>query len=111
MELAKKIKDRIRLDGLTSIRKDVAKNLAKIQAQSLGLNGLTSIDKIIARELAKTKAGLGLNGLTSLDNDVAKEFLEHKVGNIWLLELKSIDQETLQTLKSSPNIKLSSKYK
>ena len=101
----------LNLDSLTEINQEVARELAKFQGEILLLNGLTSIDKIIARELVKTKAGLGLNGLTSLDNDVAKEFLEHKVGNIWLLELKSIDQETLQTLKSSPNIKLSSKYK
>ena len=62
----------LRLNGLTSINKDVAQELAKSKAGQLRLDGLTSIDKEVAQELAQFKGGiLHFDGLTSLDKVVA----------------------------------------
>ncbi len=73
--------------------------------------GLRSIDKEVALELAKFPGeSLILNGLRSIDKDVAKEFSEYK-GLLELRGLQSIDEETLQTLKSRPRVGLPPKYK
>ena len=62
----------LELNGLTSIDKDVAKELGKSEGGFI-LDGLTSINKDVAQELAKIKGTLSLNGLTSIDKDVARE--------------------------------------
>ena len=45
------------LNGLTSIDKDVAQELAKFKGEKLTLSRLTSINKDVAQELAKFKGG------------------------------------------------------
>ena len=51
------------LQGLKSIDKDVAQELAKFEGKLLDLDGLESIDKDVARELASVKGRLGLGAL------------------------------------------------
>ena len=110
----------LRLSGLTSIDKDVARELAKYsgvwvfedrpriykdgalvfqsEKACLLLDGLTSINKEVAQELAKYKGKyLFLDGLTSIDKDVAQELAKFK-GGLWLLGLTSIDKDVAQEL-------------
>ena len=75
--------------------------------QHLALDGLTSIDKNVAQELAKCKAYiLSLGGLTSIDKDVAEELAKFEGEKLELLRLTSIDKDVLKILKSNPNITL-----
>ena len=89
--------------GLTSIDKDVAKELAKSRAWVLTLSSLTSIDKDVAQKLAKLMGNLELNGLTSVDKDVAQELAKFN-GWLTLNGLTSIDKDVLPILKSNPKI-------
>ncbi len=74
----------LELNGLTSIDRDVAQELAKVKG-GLFLRGLTSINKDVAQELAKFEGeGLDLNGLTSTDKDVAQALGKFK-GKLLLL--------------------------
>jgi len=73
----------MRLDGLTKINWDVAKELGEGKLRDLGLEGLTSINKDIAQDLAKFKGrALFLN-----------------------LYPPSIDKAVIKILKSNPRIK------
>ena len=75
------------------------------------LNGLSSIDKDVAQELAKFKGGyLSLNGLTSIDKPIARELAKFKGKNLDLKNLTSIDELSLLYLKSNPRIVLPDKY-
>ena len=94
-ELAK-AKGILRLKGLTFIDKDVAKELAKFMGK-LYLNGLTSIDKHAANELAGFKGHLELGGLTSIDRDVAQALAKAK-GDLYLKGLISIDNDVASDL-------------
>ena len=88
--------------GLTSIDKDVAQELAKFKG-ILHLP-LTSIDKDVAKELAKSRAWvLTLSSLTSVDKDVAQELAKFN-GWLTLNGLTSIDKDVLPILKSNPKI-------
>jgi hypothetical protein len=79
--------------------------------EHLNLKGLTSIYKDVARELAKFKKGiLDLKGLTSIDKDVAQELAKFKKGRLWLRGLASIDEVSLTYLKSNKSIGLPAKY-
>ena len=72
---------KLNLDGLTSITKDVAVELAKFQGNYLQLNGLNSIMKDVAEELVKFAGTfLQLNGLTLITKDVAKELMKGRGG-------------------------------
>ena len=81
----------LRLRGLTSIDKSVAKELANAKGD-LRLKGLTSIDKHAAQELANFKGNLYLNGLTSIDKHAAKELAKF-TGHLELGGLTSIDKD------------------
>ena len=85
------------LNGLTSIDKDVAQELAKVKGR-LFLRDLTSIDKDVAQELAKVKGSLFLDGLTSIDKDVAQELAKHGGEDLYLGGLTSIDKDVAQEL-------------
>ena len=83
------------LDGLTSIDKNVAQELAKYKGKYLFLRGLTSIDKDVAQELAKSKGGLWLTGLTSIDKDVAQELGKFKGERLYLVGFYKYKDGTL----------------
>ena len=95
-ELANDFEGDLRLRCLTSIDKDVAKELAKFMGK-LYLNGLTSIDKHAANELAGFKGHLELGGLTSIDRDVAQALAKAK-GDLYLKGLISIDNDVASDL-------------
>ena len=92
--------------GLTSIDKDVARELAKFKGKRLFLDGLTSIDKDVARELSKYKGSLYLGGrprgrgrgLTSINKDVAQELAKYEGEHLSLNGLTSIDKDVAQKL-------------
>ena len=110
--VAKHNGDDLHLNGLTSIDKDVAQELAKVQRGWLQLYGLTSIDKEVAQELAKFQGEwLYLDGLTSIDKDVAKELAKFQGEWLYLYGLTSIDKEVLENLKSNKRIILPYKYR
>ena len=70
--------DYLSFSNLTSINKDVAKELAKFRG-GIDFFGLTSIDKEVARELAKFRGTrIYLNSLNSIDKEVAKELAKFK---------------------------------
>ena len=97
--------DFLYLNGLTSIDKDVAKELAKHKG-NLYLNGLTSIDKDVAKELVGFKGWRLVLGLTSIDKTVAIELAKFKGSGLGLGGLESIDQDVLKILKTNPAIEL-----
>jgi hypothetical protein len=97
--------DFLYLNGLTSIDKDVAKELAKHKG-NLYLNGLTSIDKDVAKELLGFKGWRLVLGLTSIDKTVAIELAKFKGSGLGLGGLESIDQDVLKILKTNPAIEL-----
>ena len=76
----------------------------------LALSGLTSIDKDVAKELAKMKGCPNLNGLTKIDREVAKELARFKGRLLALYGLISIDKDVLKILKSNPEIELPYEY-
>ena len=101
--LAKFKGDFMDFDALTSIDKDVAKELAKFKGHGLFLNGLTSIDKDIAKELAKYTGGraaslLNLDGLKSIDKGVAKELAKNKKRWLSLDGVTSINEGVAREL-------------
>lgn len=98
------------LNGLTSIDKDVAQELAKCKGNHLSLRGLNSIDKDVAKEFAKSEGSLWLNGVTSIDKDVAKELAQFKGRVLALLILTPIDEVSLAYLRSNKSIKLPLKH-
>ena len=61
---------------IKSLNAEQAAELVAMNGGWLELNGLTSIDKDVAKELAKNEGGLVLNGLTSIDKDVAQELVK-----------------------------------
>lgn len=94
----------LNLSGLTSIDKNVARELAKFKGESIDLNGLTSIDKDTAHELAKFEGDeIKLFGLTSIDKDTAHELTKF-TGALsfcdFVLEsgLTSMDKDTAMAL-------------
>ena len=90
----------LKLNGLTSIDKDVAAELAKLEGyRYLSLCGLTSIDKDVAQELSNFKGNeLSLDGLTSIDKDVAEELAKIKGEALNLRGLTSLDKDVAQGL-------------
>ena len=86
------------LNGLTSIDKDVARELAKFKGERMLSLGLTSIDKDVAQELAKFKGQLRLYDLTSIDKDVAQELAKFEGRRTLSLGLTSIDKDVAQEL-------------
>ena len=98
-ELVTDFEGDLRLRGLTSIDKDVAKELARAKGD-LRLKSLTSIEKDVAKELAKFTGNLYLNGLTSIDNHVAEELAKF-TGHLELGGLTSIDKDVAQELATS----------
>ena len=76
-----------------------AELVAKVNG-NLDLDGLTSIDKDVARELAKFQGILSLDGLTSIDKDIAQELAKFKGERLSFYGLNSIDKEALEILNS-----------
>ena len=100
------------LDGLISINKDVAHELAKFSGYQLHLGKLSLIDNDVALELGKSQCQeLYLDGLTSIDNDVAQELAKSKGWHLGLYGLTSIDKDVAQKLGKSKvkNLHLSAK--
>jgi hypothetical protein len=97
-ELAKYEGIGLRLEGLTSIDKDVAYELAKYEGNWLKLSGLTSFDEDVAYELAKYEGRLNLAGLTSIDQDTAWELAKHEGKWLKLSGLTSIDEDVAYEL-------------
>lgn len=81
-ELVARNNDLLSLNGLTQISTDVARELAKYEAE-LKLDGLTQISTDVARELAKTTGALSLTGLTQISADVAREFKQQGTQVSW----------------------------
>ena len=104
---------RILLDGLTSISKEVASELTtqrpgwyywpdtKIPQKGISLDGLTSITKDVARELAKRKGDLNLNYVKSMNSEVVREFTKFKGSFLNIQFLESIAPEDVVLLKQA----------
>ena len=91
------------LKWLTSIDRDVARELSYYKGQRIYLDGLTSISKEVANELTTQRPGwyywpdtkipqkgISLDGLTSVTKDVARE-LAKCTGDLNLNYVKSMD--------------------
>ena len=102
---------RIYLDGLTSISKEVANELTtqrpgwyywpdtKIPQKGISLDGLTSVTKEVARELAKCTGDLNLNYVKSMDSEVARELAKFQGSFLNITKLESIAPEDMNILK------------
>ena len=102
-EHAQSKKNYLRVNWLTSIDRDVARELAKhgrnINNDHLTLDGLTSIDKAVARELSRFQGyELSLDGLTSMDIDVAQSLAKFQGAKLSLDGLADTDKETVKEL-------------
>ncbi|MGB0155484.1 MAG: hypothetical protein ACPGFB_15770 [Verrucomicrobiales bacterium] len=100
------------LSWLTSIDRDIARELSHYGGHRILLGGLTSIDANVAHELTRRQPqpgswgpatkGLSLNGLTSITKDVAHELVkkanETQQGQLNLNWLTSIDQDVAREL-------------
>ncbi len=96
------------LKWLTSIDRDVARELSYYKGQRIYLDGLTSISKEVAYELTTqrpgwyywpdrkiSQKGLSLDGLTSITKDVARE-LAKCTGDLNLNYVRSMDSGVAQ---------------
>ena len=99
----------LRLNRLTSIDRDVARELAQLgqlailknnnNSSYLELKGLKSIEKDVAQELSRFQGyELSLDGLTSIDKEVAKGLAKFHGKKLSLNGLASIDRETVKEL-------------
>jgi len=98
------------LSWLTSIDRDIARELSHYGGHRILLGGLTSIDANVAHELTRRQPGswglatkgLSLNGLTSITKDVAHELVkkanETQQGQLNLNWLTSIDRDVAREL-------------
>ena len=102
---------RLNLDWLTSIDRDVARELSYFGGNILCLDGLISIDKDVAHELTKVRPGrfgwtskpdsktpyksISLNGLISITKDVAQGLAKCD-GSLELNSVKSMDSEMVR---------------
>ncbi len=89
------------LNGLISIDKDVAHELAKFSGYHLELGKLALIDNDVALELGKSKAQCLVLGLTSIDKDVAQELAKFKRDYVSLHGLTSVSKDIAQELAKS----------
>ena len=98
------------LKWLTSIDRDVARELSYYKGQRIYLDGLTSISKEVANELTTQRPGwyywpdtnipqkgISLDGLTSVTKDVARE-LAKCTGDLNLNYVNSMDSEVAREL-------------
>jgi len=98
------------LKWLTSIDRDVARELSYYKGQRIYLDGLTSISKEVANELTTQRPGwyywpdtkipqkgISLDGLTSITKDVARE-LAKCTGDLNLNYVKSMDSGVAREL-------------
>ncbi len=96
------------LNWLTSIDRDVARELSYYKGQRILLDGLTSISKEVANELTTQRPGwyywpdtkvpqkgLSLDGLTSITKEVARE-LAKCTGDLNLNYVRSMDSDVAQ---------------
>ena len=96
------------LNWLTSIDRDVARELSYYKGQRILLDGLTSLSKEVADELTTQRPGwyywpdtkvpqkgLSLDGLTSITKDVARE-LAKCTGDLNLNYVRSMDSDVAQ---------------
>jgi len=77
------VKGQISLNGLTTLSKETAEQLAappqeKHRSRSLSLNGLSTLSPAVAEELVKIKGQLSLRGLKSVESDVATILIAHE---------------------------------
>jgi len=102
---------RLNLNWLTSIDRDVARELSYFGGNILCLDGLISIDKDVAHELTKVRPGrfgpwtgkdsktpyksIYLNGLISITKDVAQGLAKCD-GSLELNSVKSMDSEIVR---------------
>jgi hypothetical protein len=88
------------LNGLKSIDKETAKELAGYSRGPLLLDGLTTLDADTATALVEFKHRLYLDGLTTLDAETAKGFANVMFLN--LAGLSALDARTAKVLAASP---------
>ena len=108
-ELARFNAYRLQLNGLTNINNEVAGALANFQGKVLSLNGLASMDKEAVKELAKFKGDWLILGLTSLDKEDAREFAKGEGNGLSFDRLSSIDKEVAHELSRFQGFRLSLK--
>ena len=108
-ELARFNAYRLQLNGLTNINNEVAGALANFQGKVLSLNGLASMDKEAVKELAKFKGDWLILGLTSLDKEDAREFAKGEGNGLSFDRLSSIDKEVAHELSRFQGYRLSLK--
>jgi len=88
------------LNGLKSIDKETAKELAGYAKGPLLLDGLTTLDADTATTLVEFKHRLYLDGLTTLDAETAKGFANVMFLN--LAGLSALDARTAKVLAANP---------
>lgn len=108
-ELARFNGYRLRLDGLTNINNEVAEALANFQGKVLSLNGLASIDKETVKELAKFKGDWLILGLTTLNAEDARVFAKGEGNGLSFDRLSSIDKDVAHELSCFQGFRLSLK--
>ena len=106
-ELARFNGYRLQLNGLTNINNEVAEALANFQGKVLSLNGLASIDKETVKELAKFKGDWLILGLTSLDREDARVFAKGEGNGLSFDRLSSIDKDVAHELSRFQGYRLS----
>ncbi|MDB4468215.1 hypothetical protein N9039_02905 [Verrucomicrobiales bacterium] len=106
-ELARFNGYRLQLNGLTNINNEVAEALANFQGKVLSLNGLASIDKETVKELAKFNGDWLILGLTSLDREDARVFAKGEGNGLSFDRLSSIDKDVAHELSRFQGYRLS----
>jgi hypothetical protein len=99
-ELAGYSRGPLLLDGLTTLDADTATALVEFKGGYLFLRGLTTLDADTATALAKFKHRLYLDGLTTLDAETAKGFANVMFLN--LAGLSALDARTAKVLAANP---------
>ena len=99
-ELAGYSKGPLLLDGLTTLDADTATALVEFKGGYLYLRGLTTLDADTATALAKFRHRLYLDGLTTLDAETAQGFANVMFLN--LAGLSALDARTAKVLAASP---------
>jgi hypothetical protein len=108
-ELARFNGYRLQLNGLPNMNNEVAGALANFQGKVLYLDGLADTDKETVKELAKFKGDWLVLGFTSLDKEDAREFAKGEGNGLSFDRLSSIDKEVAHELSRFQGYRLSLK--
>ena len=94
------VRDELDLDRVTTLSADAAHELAEYDGVDLRLNGLTTLSVEVAKELSRCSVGLHLDGLTTLDVAVADALVKTNGDTCWMSldGLTCLSQEAAKAL-------------